>query len=74
MFTMLYNYFCVQVYNCLQPFMICMSSLVTSHVIDNIANDYDAAVLAWKDELSCHVQATDGFEFYVDQLHALLCR
>ena len=43
--------------------MIIMSSSVTSHVIDNIANDkYDVAVLAWKDELSRHLQVNDNFE------------
>ena len=39
--------------------MICMSSSVTSDVIDMLADDFDAAVLAWKDELSRHVQVND---------------
>lgn len=38
-------------------FIICMSSPVTSHVIDNIANDHDDAVLA---EPSRHVQENHG--------------
>lgn len=42
--------------------MVCMSSSVTSRVIDNISNDYDAAVLAWKDQLSSKVQVTDTLE------------
>lgn len=41
--------------------MICMSSSVTSNLIDKIANDYDAAVFAWKDELSRHIQVSDGY-------------
>ena len=42
--------------------MVCMSSSVTSHVIDNISNDYDAAVVSWKDELSRNVQVAEAIE------------
>lgn len=49
----------VQVYSCLQPFMVCMSPSVTSDVIDKLAGDYDAAVLNWTKELSKHIQVTD---------------
>ena len=42
--------------------MICMSSSVTSHVTDNISNDYDAAVVSWKDELSRNIQVAEAIE------------
>ena len=41
----------LQIYNCLQPFMVCMSARVTSRIVDKIVEDYNVEVLFWADEL-----------------------
>ena len=41
----------LQVYKCLQPFMICMSASATITLIDNVSQNFDAEVLRWSDAL-----------------------
>ena len=36
--------------------MVCMSSTVTSNVIDNMVDDYNVDVLFWADELKTHFE------------------
>ena len=51
---------------------ICMSSSVTSHVIDNIANDYDDAVIAEPLHIQVYYgpfMAPNDNCFYYHQLH-----
>lgn len=53
------NYFILptfQVYKCLQPYMICMSSSVTTTIVDKIAEDYDAEVKVYRDQLISKLQ------------------
>ena len=40
-----------KVYNCLQPFTVCMSSKSTSALIDVITEDFDREVLEWVNEV-----------------------
>jgi len=41
----------LQVYRCLQPFMMCMSASSTHSIIDQVAQDYDSDVQSWRDKL-----------------------
>lgn len=44
----------LQVYNCLQPLMVCLSYKGTFDLLDSIAKDYDAEVKVWSDNLKTH--------------------
>ena len=50
--NVLFSCYCVlKVYKCLQPFMVCMSSSVTTSIIDEISDDFDTEVKCWRDKL-----------------------
>ena len=40
----------MQVYNCLQPLMLCMSHSGTLKIVDRLCEDYDMDVYTWNDE------------------------
>ena len=47
-----------RVYSCLYPFMVCISPISTSDIIDKLVIDYDIAVLNWTKELLKYVQVS----------------
>ena len=46
----------MQVYNCLQPLMLCMSYYGTLKIIDQLCEDHDMEVYAWSDDLKQSLQ------------------
>ena len=64
--NVLFIYYCVlKVYKCLQPLMICMSSSVTTSIIDKISEGFDAEVKYWRDNLKSHLQDVRMFLYVI---------
>ena len=49
----------LQIYNCLQPLMVCMSHKETLRVVDSLAKDFDSDVTSW-----CSQLYRQNFEVY----------
>ena len=45
--------------------MICMSSSVTTSIIDKISEDFDAEVKYWRDNLKSHLQDVRMFLYVI---------
>ena len=50
-FIMLFVHVIIQIFRCLQPFMVCVSPTATTNVIKHISECHDVEVHFWKDEM-----------------------
>ena len=63
----------LQIFNCLQPLMVCMSAPVTSRIIDNVIDDYNVDVMFWADELKQHYKVHRMYIDSHDEFITYLC-